>query len=41
MREDDKKMWNKVWGLAIPNKIKDFIWKCINGIFPIQENSFR
>lgn len=42
MREDDKNLWkHKVWGLPIPNKIKYFIWKCINGILPIRENLFR
>ncbi|KAG5562464.1 hypothetical protein RHGRI_005257 [Rhododendron griersonianum] len=30
MRDDDKKVWNKVWSLPVPNKIKVFVWKYIN-----------
>lgn len=41
MRDDHKKVWNKVWSLPVPNKIKVFVWKCINGILPIRENLLR
>lgn len=33
--EAEKKVWNKVRALPTHDKIKYFIWKCINGILPL------
>ncbi|KAL6544962.1 hypothetical protein OROMI_023824 [Orobanche minor] len=31
-----RKLWNFIWGLGIPEKIKIFLWKCTNGILPVK-----
>lgn len=30
-KEDDKRMWRKVWKLPVKPKLKHFLWKCIHG----------
>ena len=34
----DGLIWNKLWKLHIPNKIKVFGWRVINDILPTHEN---
>ena len=27
-------IWKLVWSLAIPGKVKHFVWKCLKGVLP-------
>lgn len=34
----DYNVWNMVWNLDLPERIKVFIWKCLKGILPTKKN---
>ncbi|WP_157056330.1 hypothetical protein, partial [Candidatus Burkholderia verschuerenii] len=38
---EEKKMWNKIWGLQVKNKIKHFIWKAVYDRLPVGKNLGR
>ena len=30
----DRKIWNTIWSMKIPNKVKNFLWKCYVDAIP-------
>lgn len=40
-REEEKQMWNELWSLPTPGKIKHFLWKCYHNILLVQEVLFK
>ncbi|KAG7941873.1 hypothetical protein I3843_16G069700 [Carya illinoinensis] len=37
-RQAQKKVWEGIWNLAIPNSAKQFLWKAVNSILPTKHN---
>ncbi|XP_019158006.1 PREDICTED: uncharacterized protein LOC109154734 [Ipomoea nil] len=31
-------VWEKIWGLQVPPKVRNLIWRCTRGILPVREN---
>lgn len=36
--EDDKILWNRIWGLKVKKKVMHFLWRSINNSLPVQVN---
>ncbi|KAM2783884.1 hypothetical protein COP1_013323 [Malus domestica] len=34
-------VWNKIWNLEVPNKMKFFVWKCCNNALAVRRNLKR
>ena len=32
-----KQVWNKIWSLDVPNKLKFFVWKCCNNALLVRK----
>lgn len=41
MADEDKKLWNRVWGLRVKKKVQHFLWRCINNSLPVLHNLKR
>ena len=37
----DKAFWQSIWGLRIPNKVKNFLWRACRGAIPTKANLKR
>ena len=38
---EDKKLWNKVWRLGVPPKVRNLVWRACSDILPTRANLFR
>ncbi|KAK9984238.1 hypothetical protein SO802_033763 [Lithocarpus litseifolius] len=38
---DDKLVWNRLWGLPIPPKVRNFVWRACSDILPTRANLVR
>ena len=34
----DSGIWKLVWGLRVPNKVKNFIWRLCRDVVPVKKN---
>lgn len=37
----DKQLWNKIWALNTPSKVRNFIWRACSDVFPTRVNLLR
>ncbi|KAM1136008.1 hypothetical protein COP2_035047 [Malus domestica] len=40
-RQKNNQVWNQIWKLNVPNKIKIFIWRCCNRAVAVRQNLHR
>ena len=34
-------MWKMIWDLNVPPKIRNFMWRAVSNIMPMQDNLYR
>ena len=37
----DKQLWNKIWALNTPSKVRNFMWRACSDVFPTRVNLLR
>ena len=38
---EDKRMWDKIWRLRIPPKVRNFLWRACSDVLPTRANIAR
>lgn len=41
MVQDDQQVWNRLWKLPIPSKVRTFVWRASSNILPTRANLVR
>ncbi|XP_020969282.1 uncharacterized protein LOC110267813 [Arachis ipaensis] len=39
--QNSKEIWERIWRLPVPEKVKMFLWKAVHGILPVNANLYQ